>query len=250
VTGSLEQMYDAFPLIEEEFGQALDESLSPRGPELLYELVAQMGLPPGSVVADVGCGDGRHAIRLGAEHRFDVVAIDPVPQFEGARVGTAEALPLESGSVDLVWCRDALSHVADLDAAYAELARVLRPGGRALVYQSVGTDRLEPGEAEWLRHAIGMEHARLQDVERAIAAAGLRVDESIDLAGEWGERLQETSGEPGRRLLHASRLLRDPDRYVARFGRENYEIMLADCLWHVYRMIGKLDYRIFVLTKP
>ena len=38
----------------------------------------------------------------------------------------------------------------------------------------------------------------------------------------------------------AARLLRDPDRYVAEFGEANYQVMLGDCLWHVYRMIGKL----------
>ena len=49
-------------------------------------------------------------------------------------------------------------------------------------------------------------------------------------------------------MLHASRLLRDPERYVAQFGQAAYEIVLGDCLWHVYAMIGKLERRIYVLT--
>jgi hypothetical protein len=50
-----------------------------------------------------------------------------------------------------------------------------------------------------------------------------------------------------RRLLHAARLLRQPDRYIAEFGQKAYDIMLADSFWHIYRMIGKLTARVYVL---
>ena len=53
-----------------------------------------------------------------------------------------------------------------------------------------------------------------------------------------------------RHLLHAARLLRDPGRYIDRFGRESYDIKLGDWLWHVYRMIGKLSSRICLLSAP
>jgi len=43
MTWSLEQAYDAYPQIEEDFSDALDESLHPRGPGLLFDLVAGMG---------------------------------------------------------------------------------------------------------------------------------------------------------------------------------------------------------------
>ena len=58
---SLEQAYDAYPRIEEEFSAVLDQSLDPRGPDLLYDLVAGLGLAPGAVALDVGCGEGRQA---------------------------------------------------------------------------------------------------------------------------------------------------------------------------------------------
>src|SRR5262249_34139472 len=51
--GRLEQFYDEYPRIEEAFLAALDESLNPRGPDLLYDLVAELGLPPGAVALDV-----------------------------------------------------------------------------------------------------------------------------------------------------------------------------------------------------
>jgi hypothetical protein len=84
------------------------------------------------------------------------------------------------------------------------------------------------------------------DLEAAIAGAGLMVRERIDFGSEGGEYGQERRGAGGRRLLHAARLLRDPARYVDRYGETNYRIMLGDCLWHVYRMIGKLDGVAFV----
>jgi len=64
-----------------------------------------------------------------------------------------------------------------------------------------------------------------------------------------GENIEEESGKAGRLLLHAGRLLRDRDRYVERFGQRNYEIKLGDCMWHVYRLLGKLSGQVYVLTK-
>lgn len=120
-----------------------------------------------------------------------------------------------------------------------------------LVYQMFGTERLESREAEWLWRRLGVVPASAErtHTEAAISAAGLRVDERIEIGGEWGEWREERTHEGGRRLLHASRLLRDPERYVAQFGPAAYEIMLADCLWHVYAMIGKLERRAYLLSK-
>jgi SAM-dependent methyltransferase len=258
----LEELYDAYPRIEAEFLAALDESLQPRGPDLLYDLVRDMELPRGSVAADVGCGEGKHSVRLAELFDFRVIGVDPLPRhLELASaaagpglefgLGTVEALPLESGTVDLVWCRDVLELVADLDQAYAEFERVLRKDGRALVYQMFAGDRLEPREADWLWPTMGGAPASADPArtDAAISGSGLRLDECIVLGTEWGEWAQEQSGAVGRRLLHASRLLRDPQRYVDRFGAAAYEVMLGDCFWHVYAMIGKLERRVYLLSK-
>jgi hypothetical protein len=44
--------------------------------------------------------------------------------------------------------------------------------------------------------------------------------------------------------------LRAPERYVGQFGQAAYDIMLGDCLWHVYAMIGKLSRRVYLLSRP
>jgi ubiquinone/menaquinone biosynthesis C-methylase UbiE len=206
--------HDAYDLIEDEFNQDLDRSLGPTGPDGLFGRVADMALPSGAVVVDVGCGEGEHAVELATRFGFQVIGVDPVRRrVDAARllappgcpvnfaIGTSELLPLPSGSADLIWCRDVLSLVEDLDVAYREFRRVLKPGGRAVIYQTFATSLLEPGEAAFL-------------------------------------------------LLHAARLLRKPERYITRFGKQNYDIKLGDCLWHVYRMIGKLSSPIYLLSAP
>jgi SAM-dependent methyltransferase len=167
-------------------------------------------------------------------------------------VGAAENLPAAGASADLVWCRDVLCLAVDLAGAYREFRRVLRPGGRALVYQMFATSLLEPGEAASLLPAMGCFPAamRPENTEAAIRDAGLLIDRCVLLGTEWGEHAQEHARHPGRHLLHAARLIRDPDRYIARFGQENYDIKLGDCLWHVYRMIGKLSGRVYLLSAP
>jgi SAM-dependent methyltransferase len=268
-------MPEALPFdeIEEELGRFLDESLEPRGPEQLYEIVVALGLPPGPAVLDLGCGRGDHAVELARRLGATVLGVDPdrailaeardgleaAAQVEPAladRVrftrGNAEVVPVADGTMDLVWCRDVLSLVDDLDRAYGECARVLRPGGRAVVYQMFATERLEPRESAELFDALDCVAASMQPerTEVAIAGASLRVDHCVLLGSEWGEHVEEQSHKAGRLLLHVSRILRAPDRYGERFGPRNVQIKLGDCLWHVYRLLGKLSGRVYVLSKP
>jgi SAM-dependent methyltransferase len=255
--------HDAYDLIEESFNEALDESLRPSGPASLYDYVAELGLPAGAIAVDAGCGDGEFAVELARRFGFQVTGVDPVPRCVAAarasvgrgvavrfEAGTAEHLPVPAASADLIWCRDVLSLVEDPGAAYREFRRVLKPGGRAVIYQMFTTSGLEPAEAAFLLPVMGCSPVPMdpERTEAAIADAGLRIDRRVVLGPEWGEYVQEHTQRPGRHLLHAARLIRDPDRYITRFGRQNYDIKLGDCLWHIYRMIGKLSSRVYVLS--
>ena len=108
---------------------------------------------PGEVVLDLGAGLGPASIEaapvVGARGR--VIAVDPSGMMRGVlrlrcfarsrlaaidvRAGTAEALPVEAGSVDALWSVNATHHFADLARFAAELARVLRPGGRMVLVE-------------------------------------------------------------------------------------------------------------------
>lgn len=265
-----EFFYDTYPRSEAAFAARLDESLSPRDPSVLLQVVRELDLRPDSRVVDVGCGEGGHAFRLATHFGFRVLGIDPVqrhldlarearrdvaPEI-ASRVsferGSATHVPVPPSSLDLVWCRDAMVHVAHPEDAYAEFARVLRPGGHVVNYQVVATDLLPAEEAINLFAVMGVVPAAADPLvlDRAIAGSGLEVVDTIDLSTEWGEWSQEQEGAGGRALLHLARLLREPDRYRAEFGDEAYDVMVGDCRWHVYRMEGKLAGRVDVLRRP
>jgi SAM-dependent methyltransferase len=156
-----------------------------------------LDLRPGMTVLDLGCGEGRHAFeayRRGAH----VVAVDwGVPEVAttkrwlgaiaeageapaGAHAevvrGDLTALPFPDGSVDRVIASEVLEHIPDDAAAFAEIARVLTPGGRA----AVTVPRYGPERVCWALsdayHANEGGHIRIYtgDVMRSrVAAAGL-----------------------------------------------------------------------------
>jgi SAM-dependent methyltransferase len=101
----------------------------------LHELLPE----PSGTTIDVGCAEGRLAREL-ARRGYDVIGIDGSPAMVAAareaapeldvRLGDAAALPLADGSAELAVAAMALMNFEDLDGAVAEIARVLRPGGR------------------------------------------------------------------------------------------------------------------------
>lgn len=263
---SMEDSYDDFPRVEEAFGALLDQSLDPRGPSSLWGLVEGLGIAAGSLVVDVGCGEGDDALTLHQRLGVDVLGVDPVQRHvdlgsAAARdagvgdhvtfqLGTAEQIPVEDNRVDFVWCKEVLMY-ADVDHAFTEFRRVLRPGGRGLVYQVFTGDEMNDAEADAFWGGQGLARSvRAVDLERALRAAPLTVLNRVDFGSEWGEYGQEHSGAGGRRLVHVARLRREPQRYIDAFGPKNYRIMLDDCLWHVYRMIGKLHGAAFIFERP
>ncbi|MEV4345880.1 class I SAM-dependent methyltransferase [Actinoplanes sp. NPDC049596] len=272
VMRSLDDVYgDTF---DDDVEAALNESLSPRDlNQLMYDLVAEAGLPPGAAVLDVGAREGRYSFELARRFGFAVRGVDPVrchldnaararatlateePEV-AARVrideGIAEKLTDPDGSIDLIWCKDVLVHVEDLETVFAEFRRVLKPAGRAVVFQMTATDWLTPAEAAFMWPPAGIHASSLdpQRIEAAITGAGLRIEQCIELHGETRERREEDGvASSSQQLLWVSRLLRNRAAYEERFGTIAYEYLLTDSLWGVYQMIGKLNPRIYVLTR-
>ena len=127
---------------------------------------------PGEFVVDVGSGTGTMTRTLGALVAPDgqAVGVEPNPRLREVAEsraatstgvtfvdGLAGQLPFADSSVDVLWCERVLQHLADPQAAIDEFARVLRPGGRAVVIDS--------------DHATRVTSALEADVEAKLLAA-------------------------------------------------------------------------------
>jgi SAM-dependent methyltransferase len=107
----------------------------PSARQLAFDAVAEC--KPARVL-EVGCGRGELSERVADELGANVTAIDQSKRMVeltrargvDARIGDVQALPFAAGSFDCTIAAWMLYHVPDLDRGLAELARVLRPGGR------------------------------------------------------------------------------------------------------------------------
>lgn len=143
--------------------------------------VAALRLRPGDLVVDVACGPGNFTATFAAavSPGGQAVGVDlSGPMLARARRdnghaaatylrGDATSLPFPDGSVDAVNCYAALYLIPDPFAAFAEMVRVLCPGGRLALM----TSRASP-------------HAWLRPVQaRALAASGLRMFDDDEFTG-------------------------------------------------------------------
>ncbi|HZN88404.1 MAG TPA: class I SAM-dependent methyltransferase [Thermoleophilaceae bacterium] len=106
-------------------------------------ILSVMDPRPGASLLDLGCGDGAWTMEVarhvGAEK---VLGVEFIEEFAAA-AGSAgvdvvagdlgDPLPLEDGSVDVVHSNQVIEHVPKTDAFMREIARVLKPGGYAVV---------------------------------------------------------------------------------------------------------------------
>lgn len=123
------------------------------------------------------------AVAAGLEERVRFRLVDPGP------------LPFDDGSFDMVFSKDAIVHIPDKAACYAEVLRVLRPGGAF-----VGSDWLRGGEEtytsdarEWLDFVhLDFRMETLDQTRRALQRSGFERVGLVD-RNEWykGEIVKE-----------------------------------------------------------
>jgi arsenite methyltransferase len=182
----------------------------------LYDAAAREDIPDAALLASLGCGnpgavaelrDGETVLDLGSGGGIDVllsarrvgptghaIGVDMtdemlalarrnaadagVPNVE-FRKGTIEALPIDDASVDVVISNCVINLASDKRAVFAEIARVLRPGGRMGVSDIVADDTLAPdqraergsyvgciaGALSFREFRMGLQEAGLTDVE-------------------------------------------------------------------------------------
>jgi SAM-dependent methyltransferase len=144
---------------------------------------------PGAAVLEVGCGPGHLSLRLAREHGLEVTGLDLDPaMIERARanaerawrgaerspgfvLGDVASLPFADDSFDVVVSTLSLHHWAGPTKGLTEIGRVLRPGGRAIIWD------FRPG---WLPL-----HRRMPDPVRHVPGSGLSVVSETPWRWPW-----------------------------------------------------------------
>ena len=139
---------------------------------------------------DVGAGGG-HVARRFREAGLEVVTVDPAPGMQADVQAFAEDLPFADASFDVVACRAAVHHFADMAAGVRELARVA--ADRVLVVDNLFMGEAAE-EAERLRDPTHVRNYSEAAWRSLLEGSGLRVDDvrvlehPIDVAA-WLERV-------------------------------------------------------------
>lgn len=148
--------------------------------------LAHLELKPDACALDIGCGGGANIRRLlervpqgrvtgldysplsvqaSREHNRDAIDAGRCEVYEG----DSKALPFDDGSFDAVTAFETV-YYWDIGAAFAEVFRVLKPGGSFLVCNE--DDGHDPGAVEFAKQIPGMTMHTPEALDAALRAAG------------------------------------------------------------------------------
>jgi ubiquinone/menaquinone biosynthesis C-methylase UbiE len=174
-------------------------------PLVLEALIEQGRVGEGSRVLEIGCGTGNYIRAIADATGASCTGVDPSREmlrrarssfglpssrrdaadrpevtFIEAR---AEDLPLADRQFDLVYSVDVIHHVEDRDAAARETARVLKPGGTAMVVTESEDDlRHRTPHVTYFPDIVAVELARypsIAEIETELRAAGLEIGAEV-----------------------------------------------------------------------
>jgi SAM-dependent methyltransferase len=164
-------------------------------------------------VLDAGSGLGGPARYLADRFGCRVVGVDLTPLFVDVgrllnqrtgfddrvelRVGDITALDLPDASVDHVWTQHVAMNIADRPGLYAEIRRVLKPGGRFALFDVIdggGGEILLP--VPWATEPHHNHLVSREELRTLLADAGFRVDVDEDPAGELLPAMQKMLAAP------------------------------------------------------
>jgi SAM-dependent methyltransferase len=237
----------------------------------LEQLKDHLDLPRYSKVLELGAGDG---VQTGALRAMfdDVIPIDVDPSgvVEGLIVADAADLPFEDSSFDVIFSSNVLEHVEDLDSAFAEMKRVLKPGGimihtmptsiwklAQLLLRPVASlvkiaQRLVPGLRKSSGRAVPLSHGEMPRVTRSLVGrvVGLVIPTIHGTSGNHISELLEFSARRWRRKFDATDLelkCSDPLYLHSPYDLMPYRLLaLRDLLGK----LGLCSVRAYVLVDP
>ena len=199
---------------------SLADQFHARGLEASKELALALGATQGDRVLDIGAGFGGPARFLNAVHGCYVTGIDLTPEYVEIahrlteRTGQTEQvaflqgdalhLPFESETFDYAWTQHVGMNIADKDAFYAGVYRVLKPGGKFAVY-----DILKKGDEPlifplpWARDASysfvvspESQQSSLEGAGFAIIASDDKTEGALQAMLEFGKMMQTPNAIP------------------------------------------------------
>jgi SAM-dependent methyltransferase len=184
--------------------------------EALPELAAELRLGPGSTLLDLACGRGAYGLLIARETGASLIGVDFSVHVLGEareqaarmgvggasfRAGELTATGLPGASVDAVLCTDAIQFPDEPAVAYAEIRRVLTPGGRVALtcWEPVdpASELLTP-RIRRVNLAGGLRQAGFTDIEVRDRPAWLARERAL-----WEEAVALDPGDdPALRSLH------------------------------------------------
>ncbi len=188
-----------------------------RGREATTELADLGALSPGTSVLDVGCGIGGPSRALAVGYGCRVTGIDLVSEYcrvaellalracrdQWVRYAQASALdlPFADGTFDVAWTQHASMNIEDKPRLYGEMFRVVKPGGRLLLYDIVSG----PGgpihfPVPWAGEPAISFLISAEQVGDGLRGAGFEVTTWQDLtepSREWFQKMGARAREPG-----------------------------------------------------
>ncbi|MBW1596832.1 class I SAM-dependent methyltransferase [Streptomyces sp. JJ38] len=179
-------------------------------------LHAALGPQPGAAICEVACGAGDGALSFADQGPVRLVGVDPAPGALGAFAALAaersapvetveafpEQLPFADGSFDLVVSRLAAHRFRDAGAAVAEMARLLRPGGRLAVVDLEGHE--EP-LVDAFNHALEVLHDPAHQRSYTLAEwIGFLQKEGLNVPVARGSLAESREGVPVGRWCEAA----------------------------------------------
>ncbi len=185
-----------------------------RGILATAELAGAAGLESSTRVLDLGCGIGGPARYLAATFGCKVTGVDLSPDFIDAatyltarcglsdrvtfQVGDALHLPFEDAAFDTVFLQHVVMNIENRAALYAQLRRILAPGGRLATYDLVLRDGDPVYPAPWARDASTSFLLSEAETRTALEQAGFKAvlwRDDTPAALDW---LKTMAGSPPR----------------------------------------------------
>lgn len=227
-------------------------------------LAALLDLPTGSMVLDAGCGQGAVSADIASRYGLRVVGIDIVPyilkkarrrkysnwklaQLLDYKEMSYNNIEFPDNSFDGVYTIETLSHSPDLDRSIEELCRVLKTGGKMVLFEYKVAAISEFSEHENEMRLLVKNGAAMHSLER------FRGDNFRNLLAEAGlKNINESNISsntlPSLRRLY--RVLRYPYMLVNKFGwHQHFTNITAAAEYYKMAQKGLLKYFVYTAVK-